>query len=51
MESKKIILMNLFAGQEYRRIENRLVGPEGKREGGTIERVALKHIYYHMQNK
>ena len=45
---EKIILMNLFAGQEYRCIENRLVGTEGKREGGTIERVALKHIYYHM---
>ena len=32
---EKNILMNPFAGQEYRRIENRLVGTAGKRECGT----------------
>ena len=32
-------------------IEDRLVVTVGEREGEGIERVALKHIYYHMQER
>ena len=34
MESRKIVPMNLFAGQEQRHIENRLVDTAGEGEGG-----------------
>ena len=29
-------------------IENRLLDSVGEGEGGMIERIALKHVYYHM---
>ena len=29
-------------------IKNRLLDPVGEGEGGMIERIALKHVYYHM---
>ena len=51
MESRKMVLMNLFAGSSGDAdIKNRLVDPVGEGEGGTI-RVALKHTHYHMQNR
>ena len=49
MESKKMVLMNLFAGQQGDAdMENRLVDMEGKERVGQIQRVALKQIHYHM---
>ena len=41
MESRKMVLMNVFAGQEWRR--------RGRRVGQT-ERVAWTYIHYHLQN-
>ena len=36
MESRKIVLMNLFVGQNRDAdVENRLVDPESEEEGGT----------------
>ena len=34
MESRKMILMNLFAGQEQRQTRDRLVDAAGEGEGG-----------------
>ena len=34
-ESRKVALMNLFAGQQWRHIENRLVDTVEEGEGGT----------------
>ena len=34
-ESRKMVLMNLFAGQKYRDIEKRFVDTGGERKGGT----------------
>ena len=45
MESRKMILMNLFAGSSGD-TENRLVDTVGKERMGQIERVAWKHIQY-----
>ena len=51
MESRKMVLMNLFAGQQWKYdIENRLVDMErGKEMVGQMEIVAWKHIYYHVK--
>ena len=37
MESRMIVLMNLFAGQQWRcrHVENRIVDTVGEGEGGT----------------
>ena len=35
MEVRKMVLMTLFAGQQWRRRQNRLVETVGEREGGT----------------
>ena len=52
MESRKVVLMNLYAGQQWRhRLEKRLVVTVGKERLGGIERVALKHIHYHKYNR
>ena len=54
MESRKMVLMNLFTGQEQRHIEtdtdieNGLVNTVGEGQGGTIESVALTYIHYHV---
>ena len=51
MESRKIILMNLFAGQKQRcNIENGLVDTAGTEEGASIEKVALTYIHDHVSN-
>jgi len=43
-----MILMNLFAAQQGRcRHKEQIVETEGG-EGGKIEKIALKYIYYHM---
>ena len=49
MESTKIVVMNLFEGQEKRlRHREQTYGHrKGKERVGQIERVALKHIHYH----
>ena len=52
MESKKMVLMNLFAGQQRRQIQRTDLWTQwGKEREGWIERVTLKHIHYHMQNR
>ena len=43
-----MVLMNLFAGQEFSDIENRLVNTAGEERVGRIERVSLKHMHYHV---
>ena len=54
MESRKMVLMNLFAGEQWRcRHENRLMGlgrGGGRREWGQwrMERAAWKHTHYRM---
>ena len=49
MESRKIVLMNLFAGQQWRcrhREQTYGHGRVGRKERvGLTERVAWKHIY------
>ena len=47
MKSRKMVLMNLSAGQQEMQTENRLVDT-GKERVGQIERVAMKPIHYHM---
>ena len=52
MESRKTVLMNLFAGRDRDRdVENRFVDNVAKERLGRIERVALKYIHHHMQNR
>ena len=50
MGSRKMVLMNLFAGQQWRIQPYRtgLWTQWGKERVGQIERIAWKHIYYHM---
>ena len=51
MESRKMVLMNLFAGQHWRcrhREPTCRHGEDGKERVDWMERVAWKHIYYHM---
>ena len=47
MKSRKMVLLNLSAGQQEMQTENRLVDT-GKERVGQIERVAMKPIHYHM---
>jgi len=49
MESRKIVLMKLFAGQQWRcRLREQTYG-YGQEEGeGEMEKVPWKHIYYHV---
>ena len=48
MESRKMVLMNLSAGQQRRCRQRQQTC--GHRVGRT-ERVALKHVHYHMKNR
>ena len=49
MESRKMVLMNLFSGSKAEAdIEKRPLDTEGKKRVGQIERVAGTCIYYHM---
>ena len=32
-------------------VKNRLLNYVGEGEGGMFEGIALKHVYYHMQNR
>ena len=50
MESKKkMALMNLFAGQEWRcRHREQICGHSRGREGGAKLESTLKNIHYHM---
>ena len=46
MKSRKMVLMNLFAGKnEDADIENKLVDIAREGEGGKTEKVALTYIY------
>ena len=48
MESREMVLMNLFAGQEQRRRHGeQTCGHGGKEKVGRIQTVALEHIHYH----
>ena len=50
MESRKIVLINLFAGKEWRHRHRELIcGHSGGERVGRIERVAL--IYTHSVSK
>ena len=47
--SRKMVLMNLFAGQQWRsRYREQACGHSSGRRVGQTERVALKHIHYHV---
>ena len=50
MESKKMVLMDLFAGQQWRCGHRELTCGlrEGRERVGQMEKVARKHIRYHM---
>ena len=46
MESRKMVLMILYAGQQRRhRHKEQNLGLRGRRRGWESERIALKHIY------
>ena len=47
MESRKMVLMNLFVGNRDSDIEKRFADT-GTESEGRIERITLKHIHYHM---
>ena len=48
MEFRKMVTMTLRARQQKRhRVKNRLLDSVGEGESGMIERIALKHVYYH----
>ena len=52
MESRKLLLMNLFAGQQWRcRRREQTCGCRGERREWDKLRAALKRIHYHMQNR
>ena len=49
MESGKMVLMNLLAGQQWRhRHKEQAVKTLGKERVGQIERVTLKHKHDHV---
>ena len=48
MESKEMVLMNLFAGQEFSDIENRLANRAGEERVGRTEILSLKYMHYHV---
>ena len=49
MESRKMVLMNLFAGEQWRRIHRELTcGHVGKEMVELMEKAAWKQTYYHM---
>ena len=48
MESRKFPVMNLQSKNREADRERRLVDIAGKERVGQIERVALKHMYYHI---
>ena len=45
MEFRETVTTTLYARQQKR---HRLLDSVGEGKGGTIERIALKHVYYHM---
>ena len=53
MESGKMVLMNLLAGQQWRHREQTYGhGGQGRKERmGQMERVAWKHIHEYMENR
>ena len=52
MESRKMVLMNLFAGQQWRcRHREQAYGGEGMEVGGRMERVTWKHVHCHVKNR
>ena len=48
MESRKIVLMNLFTKKSWRHKENRLVDTAREERVVLIEKVALIYIHYHV---
>ena len=52
MESRKMVLMNIFSGQDRdSELEKGLWTQWGKERMGQIERVALFYIYVDYQNR
>ena len=50
MESRKMVLINLSARQEYRYKQRTDMQTQwGKKRVGRIEKVALKYIHYHVK--
>ena len=47
MESIKMVLMNLFVGQQ-RRCRHKEQTLKGRERLGRLERVVLKHIHYNL---
>ena len=43
-----MVLMNIFAEQQWRHRHSRFVNTVEEERVEWIERVALKHMYYHM---
>ena len=48
VESRKMVQMNLVAGQEQRHRENGHVAAGGKGEGGVNWQINLTHIHHHI---
>ena len=48
MEFRKMVMMTLYVGQKRHRCKEQTFGLCGRRRGWDDERIALKHVYYHM---
>ena len=53
MESRKLILMKIFAGQQWRCRHREQTCGHGLREGegGTAGEAAWKHMHYHVKSR
>ena len=48
MEFRKMVMILYTRQQRDTDVKNRLLDYVGEGEGGVIERIALKHVYYHV---
>ena len=48
MESRKMVLMNLFEAMETQTYKTDLWTQRGKERVGPTQRIVRKHIHYHM---
>ena len=52
IEFRKMLMMTLYARQQKRhRYKKQTFGLWEKATVGSFERIALKHVYYHMRNR
>ena len=51
VESRRMVLVNLSAGQERRHRQRKDLWTQGVEMVGPMERVALTYMHYHLQNR